>query len=1693
VVPHPVSGTGNTTAQAVSVGPDGAVMDTPKKDLGTAGVSSELLTVAEDSDSCIRRDVRKGCAKWVKQCRHQDWEWYMKQHCATTCGFSCTDLASLKASQGSFDHLTGAMGSSDSMVLEASDAPETTTTPAPPAADADIGADATAADGDAKDNALTDSSGVTDGEGSATTAQAATDPSAAAATANNAANNLADEAADGVDVTEQGDTPPEQKIGSEETAQASAEMDKLKGYAAQDVTDTENQRLRTERKVAEDKTDFDIGLANRTAAAAAAAKAAAMPTPAPTLEPGAIPVKDQAVEAGVHPVEAGPAPSSPTVNSPAPAPEEAPVSPTESTPAPVPSLAPLAAAQPASSDVAVPDAAIPLPQTADAASEQLKGITSKLHDVVSAAGDDQASKASQENFDSATDAAKASIIKLKDSAAKGVKQYWEDVTKDAAKAGKALAETRPEHVALPTSTDYSVRAQQQMQRAEEMESQVNLFLHGDTGVTPMTTAADVTVPTDVTAPVTAPVPASATEAAPTIQTDPDSMPASAPDSTVVNAYAATVGSTDLLAASIKTKTSIAGGKLSPNAADGIPDRYNYTSVQPDGTPWSGEIPPSRNFKLSDHKTAEATVTDAVTAPAAPQEAPAAPQEAPAAPEEPLATSSEPQGIIIPAKPISTVAPNLSDKLAKAADIEAAQAKALDDAVAALRAAYGGSGPSAQQLGAMLKKQAGASGVNMSPPEVQTAGEKARDVADAIKAAQPGNVPDPTIPQASPVPAVADPSVAAPAAPASPQMSAPANAVPDGVMHPPAVAMRPPAGVIKSKPMVLPPIPPLEEPEAMDTRPMDEAAAAPQSSHTPPLPSEPVAARPGVYIPPPIGPITAEPVAADKTSPAPAPAPAPVQEVPASAVVGRSDDEGAWSDRHYNAEAYNGNTDHLYTKGEVWGERQEVAPWESHQDAPWGSADDDTSSSALVSAPWETAMPQEAATKEAEEAVAEMKGLDEDVVEKDEEVEKQPSTPLDILEDFRTKLSQMSPAHVTEMAVPEMLTEVLTPDATAASNDIAEADKLVAEAAKEKADDVAEQTSAAANIEQAVEKATQMAEAAASVNVTAAPVPAPAPEAAAATPAPEAAAATPEAAAATPAPEAAAATPEAEAAAATPEAEAAAATPAPEAATSAPEAAAATSAPEAAAAAANATVEAPLPALGATPEAAAVAKVASGPNATDTAAEVVKEVVKEAQASTEAKAADTAMKAVAAQASAQATPPVSSVATPEVAAAAPDTKTAWAQTKAAVADAVSAGYAVAPAAPAAPIDPVDTSPEGKQRWSVVEKAVKKARSLINHDNWDSVGKYAADTPYGPSAGDDGPRAVSTTDEEGGEEDAYLRDVAEVKAKAYMAAKQQLKESHLDTPVAPVVVPGRPLVHGIAGVDQVAQLKRELVRKEAQANRALRHIDREAKNALMDNVKKEEIRERKAKAKVKEDALGQAKENKSKASEMVQKMAAEKAAMSARSARKTKAAQEMKIKAKTAADAAAAAQQNKETASKLHAVAARAARQNTKELATKKQEAVAEKEDTQEKLTKSKQATFKMKATLEKQEKKDQETAEPNSGIGEMPMEAKSSPDLSAQKEELTKEQNSPTWKKEAPPWAGGAGSGSKIQMEELQQGMSVEKAMDDAAGLFQHTNGPTDDFLIEESTEISRETLGEEIADDSKYIEADFQELLGAAA
>jgi len=191
-----------------------------------------------------------------------------------------------------------------------------------------------------------------------------------------------------------------------------------------------------------------------------------------------------------------------------------------------------------------------------------------------------------------------------------------------------------------------------------------------------------------------------------------------------------------------------------------------------------------------------------------------------------------------------------------------------------------------------------------------------------------------------------------------------------------------------------------------------------------------------------------------------------------------------------------------------------------------------------------------------------------------------------------------------------------------------------------------------------------------------------------------------------------------------------------------------------------------------------------------------------------------------------------------------------------------------------------------------------------------------------------------------------------------------------------VPGKPLVHGVASVDRVANLKRELIKKEAQANDALRTISKAAKAALQDNVEEEEARERKAKALVHNHALGQAKENKEKAKEMTNKMAEEKASMNSLSAKKKKAAKEMAEKAKTAAEAAVAAQKNQQAAMKLHEISQKAATQAAKEQAAKQAEAAEEAKTAGEKKAKQDASTAAVQAAQEQLQKK-QEAAAPTS--------------------------------------------------------------------------------------------------------------------
>lgn len=219
------------------------------------------------------------------------------------------------------------------------------------------------------------------------------------------------------------------------------------------------------------------------------------------------------------------------------------------------------------------------------------------------------------------------------------------------------------------------------------------------------------------------------------------------------------------------------------------------------------------------------------------------------------------------------------------------------------------------------------------------------------------------------------------------------------------------------------------------------------------------------------------------------------------------------------------------------------------------------------------------------------------------------------------------------------------------------------------------------------------------------------------------------------------------------------------------------------------------------------------------------------------------------------------------------------------------------------------PEG-QKWKVVERAVKHAKKLIDDDHWDDVVSYAEDkAPALP-------------------EQAQLKQTAERRVKAVAEAKLQLKSeageaADYGTISHDLQINGKPLVHGLHGVNRVVKLKRELVRREAQANAALRTIDNKAESALHYGIEQEEAKERRHKSMVANHAVSQANENREKATEMSQKMAADRAAMDIRSDKQAKAAKEAAQKSKALAKAQAAALQNQKASEKAHEAASKAA--------------------------------------------------------------------------------------------------------------------------------------------------------------------------
>jgi len=242
-----------------------------------------------------------------------------------------------------------------------------------------------------------------------------------------------------------------------------------------------------------------------------------------------------------------------------------------------------------------------------------------------------------------------------------------------------------------------------------------------------------------------------------------------------------------------------------------------------------------------------------------------------------------------------------------------------------------------------------------------------------------------------------------------------------------------------------------------------------------------------------------------------------------------------------------------------------------------------------------------------------------------------------------------------------------------------------------------------------------------------------------------------------------------------------------------------------------------------------------------------------------------------------------------------------------------------------VDGGDSEDEGVEsnHWTGVERAVKSARDLIDHDKWTEVDRYAQDRTASP---DD--HAITSAPEER----ERIHEMARKKAAAYHNARIHLESAVAKAPKkgngypdedGKFTVHGKPIVHGLHGVTTVATLKHELVKKEAQANRALRRMRAEAKRALEDTVTKEEHREVTAKDMVRRHANGQARENKEKATEMSNKLNIQQVRMQDKANKLAEKAKEVAKKAKRAAKVAAAAQRSKIAASKAHEVSSKAA--------------------------------------------------------------------------------------------------------------------------------------------------------------------------
>lgn len=649
----------------------------------------------------------------------------------------------------------------------------------------------------------------------------------------------------------------------------------------------------------------------------------------------------------------------------------------------------------------------------------------------------------------------------------------------------------------------------------------------------------------------------------------------------------------------------------------------------------------------------------------------------------------------------------------------------------------------------------------------------------------------------------------------------------------------------------------------------------------------------------------------------------------TSAVSTPDEMGPWQDRHHDAAAYDGHKDHLQYPWKYWGEEQEGPAWEKNNKAPWerGASDDDSTNatasdatqvllSASEQAPWEAEGGNDA-NEDGPSGTSEVSSLlDEDLLRPTADQGPEESAPVEAL--------------VEEVPSMEAIDDEIL-GAPAGPAALAEADALITKAESPSANSDADpqhgnKTQAVHDDMDATDTLKAQASAASSLSNASREV--------------------------------------APAAATQNDTNAGAAL---------------QQAKQLVAKAQELKAAADAPATKRTPAEPAV--VANADDAVDG----------EAGVATEAPVPPMPMDASDGPASEAATPPIT------YAAAAPQTTTEDPAPTASVADAAAPATAQPIVAAPSTTSEEGSSDDKQKQWGAVEKAVKRARHLVNTDHWDSVTKFAEDRASGQPLSADSfaapapaPSDHTRSAQSDAEAAAYLKDVAEVKAKAYMRAGKQVEPLVADEqpsaaagPVLTshpkeghIVVPGKPLVHGVASVDRVANLKRELIKKEAQANDALRTISKAAKAALQDNVGEEEARERKAKALVHNHALGQAKENTEKAKEMTNKMAEEKASMNSLSAKKKKAAKEMAEKAKTAAQAAVAAQKNEQAAMKLHEVSQKAATQAAKEQAAKQAEAAEEAKTAGEKKAKQDASIAHVQAAQEKLQKK-QEAATPTS--------------------------------------------------------------------------------------------------------------------